>query len=67
MKKPGPDLSRSDELMTVKELAGYLKIHVSTLYRMVRGKKIPVFKVGSDYRFSRASIDEWISSAHRRA
>ena len=46
--------------MTVKELAEYLRVDSSTLYRLVRKGKIPAFKLGSDYRFIRDKIDQWI-------
>lgn len=47
-------------IMTVKEVAEYLRVDSSTLYRLVRKGKIPAFKLGSDYRFIRDKIDQWI-------
>jgi excisionase family DNA binding protein len=29
---------------------------------MIKTKQIPVFRVGSDYRFNRQAIDEWVVS-----
>lgn len=49
-----------DEIMTVKELAEYLKIAEKTAYRFVAEGKIPGFKVGSAWRFRQKEIDEWI-------
>lgn len=49
-------------LMTVKELAVYLNVHTSTIYRMLRQNALPCFKIGSDWRFHRMAIDEWIRS-----
>lgn len=46
-------------MMTVAELAHYLHIHPSTVYRLVKRGKLPAFRVGSDWRFSRAAIDRW--------
>jgi excisionase family DNA binding protein len=48
------------EIMTVSSLAGYLRCHPSTVYRLLKERKIPAFKVGSDWRFQRAQIDQWI-------
>lgn len=45
--------------MTAEELCEYLRIHKSTLYRMIKTGKLPYFRMGSDYRFSREAIDEW--------
>ena len=49
-------------LMTVKDLADYLNVHPSTIYRMLRKNELPCFKIGSDWRFHRAAIDNWIRS-----
>lgn len=48
------------EIMTVKELAEYLKIAEKTAYRFAAEKKIPGFKVGNAWRFKKVEIDKWI-------
>ena len=45
--------------MTVRELADYLRVHPSTIYRLLKQKRIPAFKVGSDWRFDPKRIDGW--------
>lgn len=50
----------SDEILTVKELAIYLRIAEKTAYRFVAEGKIPAFKVGSAWRFKKGEIDDWI-------
>ena len=50
-----------DDIMTVKELADYLKIAEKTAYRFALEKKIPGFKVGTAWRFRKKEIDEWIA------
>ena len=52
-------ISESD-IMTVKDLALYLKIAEKTAYRFALEGKIPGFKVGSAWRFRKAEIDKWI-------
>ncbi len=47
-------------ILTVTEVAEYLKVAERTIYRLAAAKKIPAFKVGGAWRFSRAEIDEWI-------
>jgi excisionase family DNA binding protein len=44
--------------MTLKELAAYLKIHPATVYRLLRRKALPGFKMG-DWRFNLEQIDQW--------
>jgi len=48
------------ELMTVDEVAEYLRVTEQTIYRLLRRRKIPASKVGQQWRFDRASIDEWL-------
>jgi excisionase family DNA binding protein len=50
------------EIMTVKELAAYLRVGPNTIYRMVKRRQLPVFFVGGGQRFERTAVDQWISS-----
>ena len=53
-------------VITVRELAEYLRVHQSTVYRLLREHKLPSFRVGSDWRFSREAVDQWMSDQQRR-
>ena len=48
------------EILTIKQVAEYLKVTERTIYRLAAAKKIPAFKVGGTWRFARADIDAWI-------
>jgi excisionase family DNA binding protein len=48
-------------IMTTTEVAEYLKVHQTTIYKMVAQGQIPFFRVGSDYRFHRDIIDKWMT------
>ena len=48
------------EILTIKQVAAYLKVTERTIYRLAAAKKIPAFKVGGTWRFSSADIDVWI-------
>jgi excisionase family DNA binding protein len=50
-------------VLTLEEVAGYLRVHPSTIYRLLKKKKLPAFKVGSDWRFNLESIDRWRTQA----
>jgi excisionase family DNA binding protein len=52
-------LSDIAPILTVKELAHYLKVHPSTVYRLLKEGKLPAFRVGSDWRFKVEEIDRW--------
>lgn len=49
----------ADRILTVKEVAAYLRVHPSTVYKLLREKKIPAWKIGSDWRFNLSLIDKW--------
>jgi len=51
------------EVMTVKELAYYLRVHPTTVYRLLRTRQLPGFRVGSEWRFNRAAIEQWQQEA----
>jgi excisionase family DNA binding protein len=46
-------------VMTVKELSSYLRVHPSTIYKLLRRGEIPGFRIGTDWRFSADVIDRW--------
>ncbi|MCX7662123.1 MAG: helix-turn-helix domain-containing protein, partial [Candidatus Omnitrophica bacterium] len=43
----------------------YLRISNSTLYRLLKKKKIPASKVGRSWRFRKSKIDEWLDKQER--
>jgi excisionase family DNA binding protein len=51
---PGPK-----KVMTVREVAAYLSVHPSTIYRLLRHNQLPAFHIGSDWRFNIEEIDRW--------
>lgn len=48
------------DIMTIKEIAVYLKLTEKTAYRLTAEGKIPGFKVGGSWRFKRVDIEQWI-------
>ena len=49
------------EIMTPREAAEYLSVHVRTLYRLVKHGEIPGRKIGGSWRFKKNALDEWLS------
>jgi excisionase family DNA binding protein len=45
--------------MTVHDVSAYLRVHPSTIYRMLKQGQIPAFHVGGDRRFLIEAIDNW--------
>lgn len=58
--KTMPSSPADNAIMTIGEVADYLKVTERTIYRLAGAKKIPAFKVGGSWRFPRADIDTWI-------
>ena len=54
------DNINNNKIMNIKELANYLGIGRTTIYNLIKKKKIPASKIGKQYRFSRDVIDSWL-------
>ena len=55
-----------DSVLTINELAVYLKIAKSTLYKLAQEGKVPGQKVGRHWRFRRETIDRWLDDQAER-
>jgi excisionase family DNA binding protein len=64
-------MDRFDEMkskvLTVQEVSTYLRVHPSTIYRMLKKNQLPAFRVGSDWRFTVDAIDKWRASVESGA
>ena len=58
--KTMPSNPADNAIMTIGEVADYLKVTERTIYRLAGAKQIPAFKVGGSWRFSKKDIDRWI-------
>jgi excisionase family DNA binding protein len=54
--------SSESPVLTALELAKYLRIHPTTVYKLAKRGELPAFKVGGDWRFNRASIERWLET-----
>ena len=55
-----PSSDVDNAILTIGEVADYLKVTERTIYRLAGAKQIPAFKVGGSWRFSKAEIEAWI-------
>ena len=51
----------TDEIYTLKEVAKYLKLAEKTAYRLAAEGKLPGFKAGGSWRFTKEDIESWIA------
>ena len=52
--------NRPADVMTIEEVAKYLRIPRSSLYKLAQEGKIPCQKVGRHWRFRKEAIDRWL-------
>lgn len=50
------------EILTLDEVAEYLKAGKKTVYRLAQQGQIPGFKLGGTWRFRRTELDHWIAA-----
>ena len=57
-----------EQIMTLREVAKYLGLHVMTVYKLTREGRVPAAKIGGQWRFKRDVLDEWLETQmHRHA
>ena len=57
--------SVTDEILTVSEVAGLLKVAEKTVYTMAQQGELPAFKVRGQWRFRRTDLEAWIDAKTR--
>ncbi|ABI39851.1 phage transcriptional regulator, AlpA [Shewanella sp. MR-4] len=55
----------TEQILTLKEVATYLKVAEKTAYRLASEGKLPGFKVGGSWRFKKDDLEKWIEHAKR--
>jgi len=63
--RSGQRSERRPTVMTLEEVARYLRINKSTVYRMARDGTLPAWKLGNVWRFKKEAIERWIASNQR--
>ncbi len=52
------------EILTITEAAQYLRISLSSLYKLAQDGKIPAQKVGKHWRFHKQTLTDWIAAGN---
>ena len=50
-----------DEIMTLEEVAKYLKLKPQTIYSWAQKGNIPAAKIGKEWRFRKSVVDNWFN------
>ena len=56
----------ADSLITVQEMAKYLKVEESTIYTWAKDGKLPGIKIGRFWRFKKEDINKWLEEKKKR-
>ena len=54
-------MASDPKVLTVKEVSRLLRVHRSTVYKLINQGRIPVFRIGSTWRFSTDVIMRWMA------
>ena len=54
-----------DQLMTIEEVASYMRVSRFTVYRLAKDRSIPATKIGRQWRFQKEEIDQWVKNPYR--
>jgi excisionase family DNA binding protein len=58
----GQQQEKLPEILTLPEVARYLHVHRSTVYRLIWRGQFPVFRVGTDWRMRRDALERWVAA-----
>jgi excisionase family DNA binding protein len=59
---PVADNGRSpgNDILTLEEVASYLRLTPQTIYKWAQENRIPAVKLGKEWRFRKSIIDRWL-------
>ncbi len=49
-----------EKWLTLEQIAEYLQMSTSSIYKMAQASKIPAYKIGRQWRFKKEEIDRWV-------
>ena len=59
-------VKNSEQIMTLREVAKYLGLHIMTVYKLTREGRVPAAKIGGQWRFKRDVLDGWLEEEMHR-
>ena len=48
--------------LNVREASNLMRVSEKTIYRWIKGRKLPAFRINDQYRFNRAELLEWVTA-----
>lgn len=59
-------MAEESEFLTAEEVASYLRIPLSTVYKLTLDQRLPAFKVGKHWRYKKQSIHDWVDHQEKK-
>jgi len=56
----GREASHDNEILTIEEVARYLRLTPQTIYKWAQERRIPAAKLGKEWRFRKSIVDRWL-------
>jgi excisionase family DNA binding protein len=53
---------KTEPWVSLEEIAEHLKVSTDTIHRWIRARRIPVQRVGRQWRFKVTEVDEWVQA-----
>lgn len=60
-------MADENEFLTAEEVAAFLRIPLSTIYKLTQDQKIPAFKIGKHWRYKKQSILRWVDQQEKNS
>lgn len=57
----GTNPPHDHEILTLEEVALYLRLKPQTIYKWAQEKRIPAVKLGKEWRFRKSILDRWLN------
>jgi excisionase family DNA binding protein len=54
------------KILTIAEVAGLLQVHPITVYRLIKQRKLPAFRIGRVLRFDAGQVEDWLRATQRK-
>lgn len=58
-------MPNQENILTIDELADYLRISKSSLYKLAQAGKLPGQKIGRHWRFHKEAVDQWLKDTKK--
>lgn len=59
-------MNEMNQLMTIEEVAAYMRVSRFTVYRLAKDRSMPATRIGRQWRFQKEEIDRWMRDQYQK-